>query len=282
MIYASKNPKTLETNLNYDLNNLTQWLYSNRLSPNIDKTKLLIFHSKYNKKNYENIIIKLQGVRLEHSNPVKYLGVYIDHNLSWDLQVKELNKNLSRANGFFSKLRHYVPKTTLLSVYYALFYSHLTYVSFVWSSTSQKNLDIIFTLQKKSMRILNSVNYNVHTNPLFLENKILKFPDIIKSNQLLFITPFINNNLPEGLKNMIRFSNCIHNHSTRISQNGGLFIPQVTSTNYVIYSIRYMASFVWNEFSKVYPMTAKLQNFRSFKKKLNKYFLDTYQQKTTE
>ena len=85
LIYASKNPKSLETNLNYDLKNLTQWLYSHRLSLNIDKTKLLIFHSKYNKKNYDNIIIKLQGVRLEHSNSVKSLGVYIDHNISWDL-----------------------------------------------------------------------------------------------------------------------------------------------------------------------------------------------------
>ena len=81
---------------------------------------------------------------------------------------------------------------------------------------------------------------------------------------------------------MIRFSNCIHDHSTRISQNCGFFIPQVTSTNYGIYSIRYMVPFVWNEFSRVYPMTAKLQNFKSFKKKLNKYFLDAYQNKTTE
>ena len=91
LIYASKNLKTLETNLNYDLKNLTQWLYSNRLSLNIDETKLLIFQSKYNKNNYDNIIRK---VRLEHSNSVKYLGVYIDHNLSWDLQVKELSKKL--------------------------------------------------------------------------------------------------------------------------------------------------------------------------------------------
>ena len=282
MIYASKNPKTLETNLNYDLKNLAQWLYSNRLSLNIDKTKLLIFQSKYNKKNYDNIITKLQGVRLEHSNSVKYLGVYIDHNLSWDLQGKELSKKLSRANGIFSKLCHFVPKTTMLSVYYALFYSHLTYGSLVWSLTSQKNLDIIFTLQKKSIRILNSVNYNAHTNPLFLENKIIKFPDIIKSNQLLFANQFLNNNLPEELKNMIRFSNCIHDHSIRISQNCGFFIPQVTSTNYGIYSIRYMVPFVWNEFSRVYPMSAKLQNFKSLKKKLNKYFLDAYQNKTTE
>ena len=41
-----------------------------QVSPEYRQTKLLIFHSKYNKKNYENIIIKLQGVRLEHSKSI--------------------------------------------------------------------------------------------------------------------------------------------------------------------------------------------------------------------
>ena len=43
LTYSNKNPKTLESNLNYDLKNLTQWLRANRLSLNVDKTKLLIF-----------------------------------------------------------------------------------------------------------------------------------------------------------------------------------------------------------------------------------------------
>ena len=46
LTYSNKNPKTLESNLNYDLKNLTQWLRANRLSLNVDKTKLLIFKSK--------------------------------------------------------------------------------------------------------------------------------------------------------------------------------------------------------------------------------------------
>ena len=61
-----------------------------------------------------------------------------------------MNAKLSRTNGILSKLRHYVPKKkTMLSVYYALFYSHMTYGSLVWSLTTQKNLDSVFRLQKK-------------------------------------------------------------------------------------------------------------------------------------
>ena len=95
------------------------------------------------------MIIKLLGVRLEPSTSVKYLGIHIDHNLSWDYHIKEMNAKLSRINGILSKLRHYVPKQTLTSVYYAIFYSHMTYGCLVWSLTTQNNLDSIFRLQKK-------------------------------------------------------------------------------------------------------------------------------------
>ena len=110
LTYSNKNAKTLETNLNHDLKNLTQWLRANMLSLNVDKTRLLIFKSKYNKNQYEDIIIKLLGKRLDPSTSVKYLGIHIDHNLSWDCHIKEVNAKLSRTNGIISKLRHYVPK----------------------------------------------------------------------------------------------------------------------------------------------------------------------------
>ena len=43
IIYASKILKTIETNLNYDLKCVSEWLRSNRLSLNGSKTKLLFF-----------------------------------------------------------------------------------------------------------------------------------------------------------------------------------------------------------------------------------------------
>ena len=58
IIYASKSQKTLESNLNYDLKSVTEWLKSNRLSLNVGKTKLLIFHSK-KKSQFNDISIKI-------------------------------------------------------------------------------------------------------------------------------------------------------------------------------------------------------------------------------
>ena len=83
-----------------------------------------------------------------------------------------MNAKLSRSNGILSKIHHYVPKQTLISVYYAIFYSHMTYGSLVWSLTTQNNLDSIFRLQKKGIKIINFASFNEHTNSLFTADTI--------------------------------------------------------------------------------------------------------------
>ena len=69
--------------------------------------------------------MKIQGVKLKPPDQVKYLGLIIDHTLSWDKHINELCIKLSKANGIPSKLRHFVPPSTFLkiqdlSVYYAI------------------------------------------------------------------------------------------------------------------------------------------------------------------
>ena len=47
--------------MNFDLQSLVEWLKANRLSLNVNKSKLLIFRSKYKKEVFSNIFIKLDG-----------------------------------------------------------------------------------------------------------------------------------------------------------------------------------------------------------------------------
>ena len=147
--FASKKTKTLESVLNYELKLTCEWLRANRLSLNVGKSKLLIFKSKQRKLDNDNISIKLNGIKLVPSEHVKYLGVYLDNNLSWSTHVTQLSKKLSRANGVLSKLRYFVPKETLISVYYSIFYSHIIYANPVWSLTTQKILILLPRYKKR-------------------------------------------------------------------------------------------------------------------------------------
>ena len=54
ILHASKKLKTLKNNLNCDLKSCSEWLKANRLSLNVKKTELLLFHS--NRKTLDNNI----------------------------------------------------------------------------------------------------------------------------------------------------------------------------------------------------------------------------------
>ena len=156
ILHFSNKLKTVETQLHKDLKHASTWLNANRLSLNVSKSKLLIFQSKYKNIDYSKISIKLNGIRLLPSDHVKYLGIFIDNNLSQDYNTIQLSIKLSCTNGILSKLRHFTPVSSLISVYYySLFYSHVTYGCSVWSLTKMSNINKINILQKKCIRIIN-------------------------------------------------------------------------------------------------------------------------------
>ena len=81
---------------------------------------MVIFKS--NQKKFEgDIKIKLCGKRLYATESVKYLGVKIHTNLSWQYHVNDLSIELSRANAILSKMRKYVTLKILRSIYFAFF-----------------------------------------------------------------------------------------------------------------------------------------------------------------
>ena len=91
--------------MNEDLKNLMQWLKANKLSLNIKKTELIIFHPKNTKLDY-SVKFKLKWRRLTPISTVKYLGILLDEHLSWTKQVNWVNSKLNQTIGIFSKLKY--------------------------------------------------------------------------------------------------------------------------------------------------------------------------------
>ena len=69
--------------------------------------------------------MKLSGKRLYPTESVKYLGVKINANLSWQYHVNDLSVKLNRANALLFKMRKYVRCKILRSIYFAIFDSYL-------------------------------------------------------------------------------------------------------------------------------------------------------------
>jgi len=79
----------------------------------------------------------MAGEKLKQEHCVKYLGVYFDDQLKWNKRIEHIETKLSRAIGALFKLRKYVPQKALISVYYSIVYSHLTYAIIAWGNSTK-------------------------------------------------------------------------------------------------------------------------------------------------
>ena len=113
---------------------------------------MVIFKSKQ-KKLEGDLKIKLCGKRLYPTESVKYLGVKIDTNLSWQYHVNDLSIKLNRANALLFKMRKYVSLKILRSIYFAIFSSYLSYCCLVWTENCSAIQQIII-LQKRLLELI--------------------------------------------------------------------------------------------------------------------------------
>ena len=144
--------KKLNKLVNTDLKHLVNWLNANKISLNVKKTEMVIFKSKQ-KKFEGDLKIKLSGKRLHPTESVKYLGVKIDTNLSWQYHVNDLSVKLNRANALLFKMRKYVSCKILRSIYFAIFDSYLSYCCLVWAQNCSTIQQIVI-LQKRLLELL--------------------------------------------------------------------------------------------------------------------------------
>ena len=106
--YESSNLLHTQKIVNRELRKVRKWLEANRLALNIDKTNFVIFHSQQ-RKITEQIVLRIGRKKINQESCVKFLGVFLDSNLSWKSHLTELSKNLARTAGLFCKIRHYTP-----------------------------------------------------------------------------------------------------------------------------------------------------------------------------
>ena len=93
---------------------------------------------------------------------------------------------LMRGNSILSKLRYYVNKEILRTIYFAIFHSYLIYVTTVWVQT-RILLKSRAVLQKKALRIMSFAPFNSYSSSYFHDYNILKFCDKINIEALAFI-----------------------------------------------------------------------------------------------
>ena len=204
-LLTSKNIQEVENIYNKELSAVAEWLNANKLTLNIKKSNLILFRN--NKKPAENLKIKIKGEQIEEKEFTKYLGLLIDNKLTWNYHIKHANLKISKGIGILTKLRRYLSKEILRTLFYAFVQPHLDYGLLVWGSATSTNLKPIKKNLQKAIRKMLFKNRSHSIEPLFKVLKILDF----EKHKFLTISSFMwqltYNNIPDTIKTAFKTRN---------------------------------------------------------------------------
>lgn len=211
--------------LQYDLDNISNWCDNNKLYLNVSKCKIITFTRKR-----VSILNKyfLNGIELERVNLVKDLGIYLDSSLSFNDHHVHIQNRASSMLGFIMRsCNNFDNPLALKSLYCALVRSIFDYNSIIWSPYTLGPIYSIEAIQNRFLRLI-SIKCNIkrlpHTSyePLLLYLNIDTLQNRRIKNDISFIFKLLNGYIycPDLLSNI---SFLVPGHSTR--QTDTFYVP---------------------------------------------------------
>ena len=212
LFYSHSNLNVLFDTVNSELNNISSWIKANKLSLNINKTSFMLFSKKV---IHPPQPIYIDNNQILRTDCTKFLGMYIDQDLSWKHHVNYLCKLISRNVGVINKLKHFFPEEILVTLYNTLILPYINYGILAWGNSGIVQINRLLILQKKAFRIINQTDYLAHCDPLFYKHNSLKIGDIYLLQLGIFMFRLNSDSLPRSICSLFTKNEDVHSHFTR-------------------------------------------------------------------
>ena len=245
MICNEKNIQNLKIASKEEFEKIENWLQLNKITLNYKKSNCVLFTNN-NTRNHNDFCITTTNGTIDENTTVEYLGVIIDHKLTWENHIQLVVKKLCIVKGVLYKLRHHASLTALRSVYYAFVYTHLQYGTISWGNTSAKYLKKIEVKQNLIVKILAHAPFlRTKVAPIYHRLDFLTLSNIFKLEVLKFVFNFRKKKLPKCFDQYFQPVVQVHNYLTRFAENS-LAVVRFSKIS-TQRSIRYTGSKFWNE-----------------------------------
>ena len=174
------------------------------------------------------------------------------------------------------KARHYVPSNELISIYYAIFSTHLVYGCQVWGQNINIFTEKVFKLQNRAMRILAFSDFHANADPLYKIHNVLKLNDLIALQNCLFVQDFLNKKLPICFNSYFQLVSETHSTNTKSYGLGCLHVPYFSTTKYGLNSFTRKCIDSWNFFTKTLNCNLLELSRSKLKLKISTYCIESY------
>jgi hypothetical protein len=269
IVYGLNSQSELKQAIQDDLMTINNFLSSHCLLINPLKTKYLLFHGRASLEYFteRSLQITFNDKIIERVTNFRYLGLIIDERLDFSAHIDYVSDRISPMIYAMKRIRPFVGNDTLLSIYYAHIHSHLIYMNPLWSVSNKDNINRLFVLQKKAIKIIKNVHMLTPSYTLFNE-RLLPIP-LLNELQLVIIAFKIKHNL---IKNnvAIKYVNQIHNYNTR---RRGDFVIYNHESKFGKADFFRRGLIKFNELPMIFK---NIHTLRIFKNRISCYLLDSF------
>lgn len=240
IIVTANHAAELESIANIELEKISNWYLTNKLTVNTKKTKYVLFQSRNKSLDTIDIKLTISQTQLEPTDHFTYLGVTLDKHLHWQHQIDSICAKIASGCYALLQLREYFDASVLRVLYLTLVHTHLTYCIESWGWTYNTYLEPIRRSQKRALRIIFFSDYSQPSKTLFTKPRVLPFDLLREKKTAECIHNIVRNNLP--------FDVSIFNIPSRATRNQtyGNFNLAVKRNVYGERMLEFTGTKIWN------------------------------------
>lgn len=193
LLYPYHHEVILKSQMEHDAAIIAEFCRINRLVLNSNKTKIIRFrpHCTID----DNFHIRIGNSLLYESRSVKYLGIHLQSNLSWDLHIQNIKSKVAPAIGILYKYKNKFDIKTNFLIYNSLIHSHLNYMSIMYGYKKSGQLKSLQRIQNKALRNVYNLPRTYSTISLYEDfaKGILPIHGLYKMQMLIFMFKSVRN-----------------------------------------------------------------------------------------
>ena len=220
-----------------------KWFHDNKLTVNIEKSCAIAIGTQQRLKNQtEQLSISIGNANLSLVETIKYLGVTIDDNISWNQHVNNLCSKISPRIELLRKLKYKLPTEQLITVYQSII--HFDYCISVWGYTSKRNVKLLQRLQNRAARIITGkYDWNLSASQILMDLGWMNINQRIDYFTTLLTFKALNGFTPNYISETLHTQESSYNF--RNTHENDLIVPRV-NLEVLKKSFTYNAPKKWN------------------------------------
>ena len=269
LVFSHRSIQYLRFIVENELSVVQDWFNANKLTLNIDKSSYLLYHTQ--KQTIPTFKIVLNDIKIPRVKYAKFLGVWMDDQLKWDIHINKLLTKLKCGIGMLKRSKHLLSPKAKKLLYFGQIHSNLCYSLSVWGSMLQSQMVCkIITAQETAIRLIDPT---LSLDELFTKHKILRFKDMVKLEQCKLGYKLCHDLLPNALSNNMKRDHRnesitkTHKYPTRNKT-----IPNLPN----VLGRKYRSSFLFNAIKLYSALDNEIQssaNLSTFASRCKKYYL---------